>query len=90
MRIFVDDYGDLCLAFRSHHWEDDTIIVFPDEKATRRRINRVFRMTTREKVMQKALRRLRALEQGWGYIPGGYEYASVLDECISKVVNSCL
>lgn len=88
MRIFINDSGDLCLAFRRHHWEDDTIIVLPDEKAARRRINRAFRAVAPENVLQKSLRRLRALEHGGDYLPGGYEYASVLEECISEVVNS--
>ena len=87
MRIFVNDSGDLCLAFRHHHWEDDTIVILPNGKATRRRINRVFRATTPEGVLQKALRRLRALEHGGDYLPGGYEYASVLEEYISRAVN---
>ena len=88
MRIFVNDSGDLCFTFRRHHWEDDTIVILPDEKATRRRINRVFRATTPGEVMQKALRRLRSLEHGGDYLPGGYEYAVVLDSYVSEVVNS--
>lgn len=88
MRIFVNDSGDLCFAFRYHHWEDDIVIALPDDKATRRRINHVFRATTSGAVLQKALRRLRALESRGGYIPSGYEYASVLEAHISEVVNS--
>lgn len=59
-----------------------------EDHATRRRINRVFRRCTAENVLQKALRRLRALEHGGDYLPGGYEYAVVLDSYVSEVVNS--
>lgn len=88
MRIFINDYGDLCLAFRHHHWEGDTIIVIPDDKATRRRINRVFRAVTPEKTLKKALRALSADEKAGLIVNDGYEYAIVLKDYISKVENS--
>ena len=88
MRIFINDSGDLCFSFRRHYWEDETVIILTEDHTTRRRINRVFRMTTSKRTLQKALWRLRALEHEGHYLPGGYEYAMILDNYVDEVVNS--
>lgn len=89
MRIYVSNSGYLCFAFYERSGEAETAMALPEDKATRRRINRVFRAATPEKTLKKALRGLWADEKAGMIVTDGYEYALVLEDYIRKVENSC-
>ena len=57
-------------------------------KATRRRINAIFRAVDGREITGKALRRLWAYEKAGLVVSDGYEYALVLNDIIGMVVNS--
>lgn len=59
-----------------------------EDKATRRRINTVFRAVDGRDITGKALRRLWQYEREGLVVSDGYEYASALNDIISMVVNN--
>lgn len=63
-------------------------VTLAEDKATRRRINAVFRAVDGREITKKSLRKLWKYEKAGLVVPDGYEYASVLNEFISAVVNN--
>ena len=59
-----------------------------EDKATRRRINAIFRAVDGREIAGKALRRLWKYEREGLVVSDGYEYALALNDIISMVVNS--
>ena len=59
-----------------------------EDKATRRRINAVFRAVDGREITQKALRRLWTYEREGLVVSDGYEYALALNDIINMVVNN--
>ena len=58
-----------------------------EDKATRRRINAIFRAVDGCDITGRALKRLWRYEREGLVVSEGYEYASVLNEIIGMVVN---
>ena len=63
------------------------IATLAEDKATRRRINAIFRAVDGREVTVRALRRLWKYEKLGLVVSDGYEYALALDNFISMVVN---
>ena len=59
-----------------------------EDKATRRRINAVFRAVDGREITQKSLRRLWKYERDGLAVSDGYEYALALNDIINMVVNN--
>ena len=59
-----------------------------EDKATRRRINAIFRAVDGREITEKSLRRLWKYEKLGLVVSDGYEYALALNDFISMVVNS--
>lgn len=62
-------------------------VTLPEDKATRRRINAIFRAVDGREITQKSLRRLRKYEKLGLEVSDGYEYAMALNGIISDIVN---
>ena len=62
-------------------------LTLAEDKATRRRINSIFREVDGRGITGKALRRLWAYEKAGLEVPDGYEYALALNDIISIVAN---
>lgn len=63
-------------------------VTLAGDKATRRRINALFRAVDGREVTGKALRWLWQYEMEGLVVPDGYEYALALNDIIGMVVNN--
>ena len=63
-------------------------VTLAEDQATRRRINTIFRAVDGRDITKRALRRLWQYERAGLVMSDGYEYASVLNDIIGKVVNN--
>ena len=89
MLITLGKDGSLIFSWYEYpHLNRKKSATLAEDKATRRRINAIFRAVDGRDIMDKSLRRLWADEKAGLVVSGGYEYALALDEYISRVVNS--
>lgn len=63
------------------------VVTLPEDKATRRGINAVFRSVDGREITQKALRSLWASEKAGLVVSDGYEYALVLNDIIYNTIK---
>ena len=87
MLITVGENGSLVFSWYEYPQRKNSITLAED-KATRRRINAIFRAVDGREVTGKALRRLWQYESEGLVVSDAHEYALALNDIIALVVNS--
>lgn len=87
--MLITESNDGSLIFTWYEYPNrKKAITLTEDKATRRRINAIFRAVDDREITQKALRRLWKYEKLGLVVTDGYEYALALNDFISMVVNN--
>lgn len=86
--MLITECNDGSLTFSWYEYPHrKKIATLAEDKATRRRINAIFRAVDGRENVGKALRRLWKYEKLGLAVSDGYEYALALNDVISMVVN---
>ena len=87
MLITESNDGSLTFSWCEYPYQKKVITLTKD-KATRRRINAIFRAVDGREITKKALRMLWASEKPGLVVSDAHEYALALNDSIALVVNS--
>ena len=88
MLITVGENGSLIFSWYEYpHLNRKKSATLAEDKATRRRINAIFRAVDGRDITDKSLRRLWKYEKLGLVVSDGYEYALALNDIISDIVN---
>lgn len=86
MLITVNESGELTFSWYEYPHRKKSVTLAED-RATRRRINEIFRVVDGREITGKALRRLWTYEKSGLVVSDEFEYALVLNDIINMVVN---